>query len=266
MSMSLALWILVGLAVVTPLSAAIRRAPIWVWLVLFAGSIPALSLVWLLLGVEQRPFVLVKLLSVAIGALGIAALRSLRPRGPWLSRALWLALAINILEACLREGSEGHLVNPLAGLLLILAMAGPRHLGLRDDELRWELGWHWVIGYTLWNFTFLYALPEAGEVTGRWSAAALIHLGAPLLMIGRDASRYVEARAIALFVVVAWISALPEEPWMRFSDWHNPMVAELLQRASLGVSLALVAKHVLAATAPASPARLLGRRLLARRS
>ena len=187
-----------------------------------------------------------------------------------LRRVLGVTHPLRDREAAAGELGEwvwyAYFLNPLAGILLILAMAGLRHLGLRDDELRWELGWHWVIGYTLWNFTFLYALPEAGEVTGRWSAAALIHLGAPLLMIGRDASRYVEARAIALFVVVAWISALPEEPWMRFSDWHNPMVAELLQRASLGVSLALVAKHVLAATAPASPARLLGRRLLARRS
>ncbi|QEP41689.1 hypothetical protein D5085_00135 [Ectothiorhodospiraceae bacterium BW-2] len=134
----------------------------------------------------------------------------------------------------------GSLLNGCAGLLLLLTQAYPRFFTIEQksgqNNLHYDLGTIWVIGYVVWNFTFVYGTNPPNEPTGQWAAAALVHLLAPLLLMGGNAMRFIQARSYSLALVVGWMLVAPGEPYVyTVPEWYHQTVAELLAALSLAI-------------------------------
>jgi hypothetical protein len=160
----IAVWMLAATAVVCGLCELARRMPPRLAAALFLLAPLLLLPLWL----QQDQAVLfsfVKALSVGIAAAFVCLLRGSRAQRPWALVAGYLILFVNIVEAMLTEAAGGGILNVLAGAILLATLALPRFISVRSEPaggaaaraLIYELGTPWVIGYTLWNFTFVYA-------------------------------------------------------------------------------------------------------------
>ncbi len=82
----------------------------------------------------------------------------------WCRRSVTWLLAANILEATvvdLAGNAMANWLNGLAGLLLLVSIPYREDLVRIDQsntlrDLQFDLGLPWIIGYTLWNWTFVY--------------------------------------------------------------------------------------------------------------
>lgn len=150
--------------------------------------------------------------SVPGGAAGEAPHPSRRVR--WLILAV---LAVNILEAAIREAQRGYPVNALAGVVLVLLLPGPSSLTVVDDGgrpgLAVRLGLPWILAYTAWNWAFTCA------VFPTRLADQVALLVAPLLLARGDLDRWLELRAFSLgayMLVLIGVKDLLHLPW--FAD------------------------------------------------
>ena len=237
--MSVFVWIPLTLGLCLLATELIRRSPFWVSLLVFAVLPVALAAAWPSLGLGPTGFEYVKVFSVAFGSLFISALRFLPG---WIGRSglRWVAffiLFVNILEAMVTETFSSTYINAAAGGLLLLSQALPRLMQVDEAgphrDLRYDLGWDWVIGYTLWNFTFVYGTNPPGEPTGEWAAFALIHLSVPLFLMAGNAEKYIQYRAYSLTLMMMVGVTFPYEPYLYLvGEWHNATVAQTLRIVS----------------------------------
>lgn len=248
--MAITLWIVVTLALLAALARAWARTRGWAYALLPAVITTGALLLAARSGFAHvyDVFIPLKLLSVA-AALGFLWL--VRFHGEGGSRAakwaLVLLLAVNILEAVLAEtldlvtgGADrtlgGHPLNLWAGLLVLLMVRGPDHMEVSKGEERrfsYQLGWDWILAYSLWNFVFVYGSRPPGAAAGALAGAAVLHLGAPLIAAAGDASRWVELRALVLLWVVACALAAPHPPFiLDTSALYSRALADVLSVAS----------------------------------
>ena len=245
------LWIVVACSVVVVLVEALRRAPFAIGVLVYGTSPIWLVLIWTAFDVELTPFVFIKIFSVV--PTGILQMFIKYKRGPSigiLGRIAWAMAAINIIEVAATEASDGMVYNPIAGLLLILAAAGPsRIFALRDDVgtwAAWSVGWDWILVYTFWVSVFLYSTAAPGERPAMWMALAFGHLGVPILLARGRAERWAELRIQSLFFCMVWANTVPTKaPFIALTPWYHPTVAAVLQVVSLVLALGLVVRHVL---------------------
>jgi hypothetical protein len=122
---------------------------------------------------------LVKVYSALAGSIGFMVIRftTFADRNKWFLAFPPLILAVNILEAVLREvqvasingvsdglllmGGTWNYVNAFAGILNIVTICG--WVGIyavtrkNSRDMIWpDMLWFWIIAYDLWNFAYIY--------------------------------------------------------------------------------------------------------------
>lgn len=105
-------------------------------------------------------FTWIKVFSLIIGVMWINAMRFTRFGSSHIGRkGIWFILAANIFEAGLTDVISGYWVNGLCALALIASQASWREVSIATvttRDLEWQLGCSWIVGYSLWNFAFVY--------------------------------------------------------------------------------------------------------------
>lgn len=211
-------------------------------LVLLAGSF-----YWLNTGVQQEPFLWLKLYSLMFAFMWCAGIRSTALGDkPWACAAIMLILWGNIAEAVVEDILTGHFINVIAGILLIVSswpqnlyaavrLAGPHR------EMLWPVSRTWIVAYTAWNLAFVFAHFNADFATG-----GLLVLGTALAVGLIDPARWLFARATILLMHMFFLFtpnnlllALRWDGWNQ-PQWHIP--AQLLALA-IGVVALLQAMH-----------------------
>lgn len=120
----------------------------------------------------------VKVYSALAGCLGFLLIRMSKKVEQSKFRVIFppLILAINILEACIRDfqcfslngivdgvmmvGGPWNIMNGIAGILNIVTITGFMGIYVSSDKRRdmmWpDMLWFWVIAYDIWNFAYVY--------------------------------------------------------------------------------------------------------------
>jgi len=120
----------------------------------------------------------VKVYSALAGCLGFLLIRMSRKVENSKFRVIFppLILALNILEACVRDfqcfslngvvdgvmmvGGPWNIMNGIAGILNILTISGFTGIyvsaGKRRDMVWPDMLWFWIIAYDIWNFAYVY--------------------------------------------------------------------------------------------------------------
>lgn len=127
-------------------------------------------------------FTWVKTYSALAGALGFMAIRFIPglAQNKWALRFPPFILALNILEACIRDfqvfsfgfwngdysdnlwliSGPWNIMNGIAGLLNIITISGWAGIFISKDsskDMIWpDMIWAWIIAYDLWNFAYVY--------------------------------------------------------------------------------------------------------------
>lgn len=182
---------------------------------------------------------------------------------------LWfppLILALNILEACIRDfqvygwhangqvidgvvmmSGPWNLLNGIAGLLNILAISGWMGIRISQDrtrDMQWrDMGWGWIIAYDIWNFAYVYnCVSDHAFYAG---AALLASCTIPVLFIRKNA--WLQHRAQTLAVWMMFTMSVPA--FVGNSTWsvqasHNPAALWTVSLLSLAVNMAVFARHI----------------------
>jgi hypothetical protein len=111
-----------------------------------------------------------------------------------------LLLAANILEATIVDALNAewtHRLNAVTGVMLIASLPYTSdrtriETASNLNDLRFDASMPWIVGYTIWNWTFVYL--NYASFTGHHTAI----LAAALLVAIIDRHRWVQARACTL--------------------------------------------------------------------
>lgn len=229
--MTLLSWIVLSVTLLALLARAWRGTSASAYLLIPVVVTAGAFIVAALSGFEhvRDAFVPLKLISVWLGLLFMWVVRF---RGEGGSRgakwAIAILLGVNILEAVLAESFDlvtggadralgGHPANLWAGLLVLLMVRGADHLEVTADKeraLSYDLGWDWILAYSLWNFVFIYGSRPPDLAAAALAGAAVLHLGAPLLAAAGEGHKWLELRAFVLLWVVACAMAAPYPPFI----------------------------------------------------
>ena len=171
------------------------------------SAMPFLLLPWWIIHTPHSTFGWAKIFSVMLGITFMMAFRFTGwQQERWSKRLLAIILLVNILEAVIHDAAMGSIpnwINAAAGLLLIVTM--PQSDGITVDDhgaandILWDLPLAWIIGYTLWNITFIYL---------NWPMEVLIHvvvLGVPLIVSFIDNRLWIQTRAFTLGIFLITI-------------------------------------------------------------
>ena len=206
----------------------------------------------------------VKTYSALVGLTGFMAIRYI----PSLSRRKWILifpaaiLAINILEACIRDFQvysfslwEGgyvdnlwtisgpwNIMNGIAGILNILTICGWFGIVIsksKSKDMIWpDMIWVWIIAYDLWNFAYTYnCISDHSFYCG---AALLLSCTIPAFFIVKGA--WLQHRASTLALWIMFVMTVPQ-----FADkiapvptTHNPKAFFVVSFVALLANVALV--------------------------
>lgn len=166
---------------------------------------------WLLLvGVEDW-FPWVKVFSITLGILVVSLFRTTKLGSvrfwQWL---IYIFLAINILEAVVRDvvgGSTANYFNAFAGILLVLTLDKINTIQVKGKykDLHWgSMTLPWILGYTLWNWTFVYL-----NYGFQGSIQHLGVLGAALVVGLFNKERWLQTRAFTLGMYFVLFHTVP---------------------------------------------------------
>jgi hypothetical protein len=146
----------------------------------------------------------------------------------WARSTIPLLLAVNIFEAVALDicgHGSAHALNAGAGLLLIATLPyGPDSTRIHSDggccDLHYQTSRAWVIGYTLWNWTFVYLNYPA--LTGHHTAV----LAAGLIVTMIEPLRWGQTRASTLGVSLLFTATFYNGmvAWMGTSTWFDEQV------------------------------------------
>jgi len=203
----------------------------------------------------------VKTYSALAGVIGFMAIRYI----PSLAKRKWVLvfpaaiLAINILEACLRDFQvysfglwEGGIVenlwtisgpwnimNGIAGILNILTICG--WLGIvisksKSKDMIWpDMIWAWIIAYDLWNFAYTYnCISDHSFYCG---VALLLSCTIPAFFIVKGA--WLQHRASTLALWIMFVMTIPQ-----FADKIAPVPSTHNPKAFFAVSLVALLANV----------------------
>lgn len=199
----------------------------------------------------------VKTYSVLTGCLGFMAIRYI----PGLAKKKWvltfpaLILALNILEACVRDfqiysfgvfdgayidnlwamSGPWNIMNGIAGLLNIATICGWAGIMIsknKSKDMIWpDMIWPWIIAYDLWNFAYTYnAISDHSFYAG---FILLLSCTIPAFLIKRGA--WLQHRASTLALWIMFVMTIPQ-----FADriapvptTHNPKAFFIVSLISL---------------------------------
>lgn len=182
------------------LQALLRRGRLTVLWGPFLATPLALTPFWIMTN-DFDPFLWFKTYSIMF-CLSWGSLLRFTSLGDKLSfrRTIAWLLAANIVEALVLDvfgHGIAHNLNAFAGILLLATLPwSKRHTRIdrasRYQDLRYDLSLSWIVGYTLWNWVFVYLNYPA--LTGHHTAV----LAAALLMALIDHQRWLQTRAATL--------------------------------------------------------------------
>lgn len=211
----------------------------------------------------------VKTYSALAGVIGFMAIRYI----PSLARRKWILvfpaaiLAINILEACIRDFQvysfglrEGgyvdnlwtmsgpwNIMNGIAGLLNILTICGWFGIVIsrsKSKDMIWpDMIWAWIIAYDLWNFAYTYnCIADHSFYCG---VALLLSCTIPAFFIVKGA--WLQHRASTLALWIMFVMTVPQ-----FADkiapvptTHNPKAFFVVSFIALLANAALFVYQVI---------------------
>jgi hypothetical protein len=165
----------------------------------------------------------------------------------WARSTIALLLAANILEAVtvdLVAGAWGHALNAAAGLLVIVTSPFGADSTRIDSaspyrDLLYGTNRRWVLGYTLWNWTFVYLnYPAlAGHHTAVLAAGGIVALV--------DPRRWGQTRASTLGFSLLCTATFYNDmvAWMDTSAWFD----ERMGIVAAGIAIVFMTGHVGAA-------------------
>ena len=235
--MHVALQVIALTALLYLTQVCLRRAGKWAVWALFLAAPLVLTPYWFRVN-EFGLFVWIKFYTIFLCVIWGTAVRltTLGDRR-WARYTIPLLLAGNILEATaldLIERGLAHNLNALAGLLLILTVPYGRGATTiettnRDRDVLLGTSRAWVVGYTLWNWTFVYL--NYPMWVGHHTAVLL----AALIVGMIDPRRWIQARAFTLgsiFLVTATCNA-GLVSWLDTSNWTDPLLGIVAARIAL---------------------------------
>lgn len=203
----------------------------------------------------------VKTYSALAGAVGFMAIRYI----PSLAKKKWILvfpaaiLAINILEACIRDfqvysfglwnggyvnnlwmmSGPWNIMNGIAGILNILTICG--WLGIKisnskSKDMIWpDMIWAWIIAYDLWNFAYTYnCISDHSFYCG---VALLLSCTIPAFFIIKGA--WLQHRASTLALWIMFVMTVPQ-----FADRIAPVPSTHNPKAFFIVSLIALLSNV----------------------
>jgi hypothetical protein len=211
----------------------------------------------------------VKTYSALAGVIGFMAIRYI----PSLAKRRWILvfpatiLAINILEACLRDFQvysfglwEGgyvdylwtisgpwNIMNGIAGLLNILTICGWFGIVIsksKSKDMIWpDMIWAWIIAYDLWNFAYTYnCISDHSFYCG---VALLLSCTIPAFFIVKGA--WLQHRASTLALWIMFVMTVPQ-----FADkiapvptTHNPKAFFVVSFIALLANVALFVYQII---------------------
>ena len=223
--------------------AILRHAGKWVPWVLFA-AVPVVLLPYWAAVNQFDTFMWVKIFTIfSCVAWGTAVRFTRLGVYEWARRSAPVLVAVNIIEAVavdLAAGGLTHLLNAVAGLVLVLTLPYRRDAVRVDDtrrcrDIRVPTSRGWVVGYTLWNWAFV--LMNYPELVGYHTAV----LGAALVVGLIDPARWTQSRGATLglnFLVMATFDT-PMRAWLDTSGWQNPWLGVIVAIAAVSVGVVL---------------------------
>ena len=211
----------------------------------------------------------VKTYSALAGIIGFMAIRYI----PSLAKRKWILvfpaaiLAINILEACIRDFQvysfglwEGgyvdnlwtisgpwNIMNGIAGILNILTICGWFGIVIsksKSKDMIWpDMIWAWIIAYDLWNFAYTYnCISDHSFYCG---AALLLSCTIPAFFIVKGA--WLQHRASTLALWIMFVMTVPQ-----FADkiapvptTHNPKAFFVVSFVALLANVALFVYQII---------------------
>lgn len=182
-------------------------------ILLYGGLVVIMTLQWILFGNAEKFswFVIAKFYSVFFPAILVFIMRFTGDK-PVYGKIMYVILALNILEASVRDFTSGSLINGAMGLIIIAFQPSFKKFHISSDRKNalYDTSWNWIIAYTIWNFAFCYG--QATDVNGTMILLALLHLGLPLIFCYRNPALYLQHRITILSLsVFAGISMFSRE-------------------------------------------------------
>lgn len=260
----------------------------WKWAGFFSFVVLpiGLSIVWFTALKDQTYtdwFHLMKVYSATIGSLGFWCIRHIEKRNKLTGEVSWrladqkwalvfpaLILAVNILEACVRDfqvgamywmmnsgtiegevtgvlGGPWNIMNGIAGLLNIVIITGWFGIVIRKKtkldgsrDMLWpDMLWFYIVAYDLWNFTYTYnCIPTHSFYAG------LALLAAPTLCaftLGKGAWLQHRAQTLAIWCMFAQTFPLFQDSGIQLvQSTYNPVIYTIFGAVSLAANVAVV--------------------------
>ena len=160
-----------------------------------------------------------------------------------------IILVINITEAVALDLFGGHLDHyyvMIAGILVIMTLPRSRHAisvgaGNRNCDLHYEgMTRIWIVGYTLWNWAFVYLNYPivAGQHLAVLASAFVVGMIEP--------RRWLQARAYTLATYVFVLATFRDfqTSWMDTSHWTNPFARIVVAATCLGIVVISTARDI----------------------
>lgn len=179
----------------------------------------------------------------------------------WALLLIPIFLTVNILEAVVREfqvygvneiqygihvmGGNWNIVNGIAGILNIIAISGWAGIKIdknQNNDVVWpDQRWFWIIGYTVWNFAYIY---NCISVSAFYTAGAL--LAAALIANFYAKHAWLQHRVYTLAFLLLLSMCVPDfferEPFTANAS-YDPNAFMFVSCLSLLVNLLLVVFH-----------------------
>ena len=203
----------------------------------------------------------VKVYSALAGCLGFLLIRMVPKVEKSKFRVIFppLILAINILEACIRDfecfnlngivdgvmmvGGPWNIMNGIAGILNIVTISGCMGIYVSQDKRRdmmWpDMLWFWVIAYDLWNFAYVYnCVSDHSFYAG---AALLIAPTLAAFLIKKGAWLQHRAHTLAFWMMFTMaFPAFVDDTIFAVKASHDPAALFTVSALSLAANIAVL--------------------------
>lgn len=197
------------------------------WISIFSGSV----------------FVWVKIYSLIVGALWILLLRFTSIKNQrWGYWVMWSLLLVNILEAIITDAFANNFLNYLnliSGLLLVLTIDPVTKVYIdkksKSKDLLWpSLSFSWLVGYSIWNLTFVYL--NFPEIVLRH----VVLLAIPLVVAYYFRGSWIQTRAFTLAAYFMFAFTFPDfVSGFNTPNIHLELVGVVLASLSVAYMVAL---------------------------
>lgn len=162
-------------------------------------------------------FAWIKMYSVLGGGIWLLILRDTKLCERRWARNIGAAiLFLNILEATVTDFTSSQFTNGFNGILLLATLPGASAISTQGEKtkvLMYQLTVPWILGYTLWNLSFiLFHFPQ-------YAGYHIAVLGVPLFALARHPAMWLQSRVFILAVYLMYEFTFPALP--STAHWYD---------------------------------------------